>query len=186
MLIVPPVRASRRPAMSRPHVDRDADQDQQRAALHGLGAPTLASLRSPSHGGRPIRRAAPAAPSPSTATCPPGRAPPRPRRSLGPSRDPHAVVAWRRPPSQPKQQGGELRSGVSRRALTLNTSMAPVLSLVVTSSLPPSGVNATWPGVVRNSGVALGSRPSARCHGGIGASSEPMLRRPGSSRRRGC
>ena len=42
MLIVPPVRASRRPVMSRRHVDRDADQDQQRAALHGLGAPTLA------------------------------------------------------------------------------------------------------------------------------------------------
>src|SRR5580692_2670353 len=45
---------------------------------------------------------------------------------------------------------------------TLKTSTALVLPLVVTTSFEPSGVNATWPGVWVNSGVAFGSRPSLR------------------------
>jgi hypothetical protein len=45
--------------------------------------------------------------------------------------------------------GSEVTTGCSDappRALTSKSLMAPVLPFVVTSSLPPSGVNATWPG----------------------------------------
>ncbi|MGC2005673.1 hypothetical protein, partial [Trebonia sp.] len=56
--------------------------------------------------------------------------------------------------------------------------MSLPLPLVVTISFEPSGVNATWPGVLVNSGVCAGLRPRSRCQAGTLTRESPIRRKP--------
>ena len=73
--------------------------------------------------------------------------------------------------------GSDVTTGVvegSPNPSTPNTSTELVLPFVVTTSFEPSGVKATWPGVWVNSGVAVGSRPSARFQAPTSTSRPPI------------